>query len=119
MESCKTLEQNLPFLITLLDYLGFEMLIGCLFFFPFSLRAINKKERFAAEPMGYKTVKKLPGIGRAIGKRLNDDGIFRAKQVKEKVGHEGPAYLQRYGANARHRRNVDDALKNQDENYME
>lgn len=78
---------------------------------------MNKKERFAAEPMGQKSAKKVPGIGRAIGKRLNDAGIYHAKEIQEKVGDEGPACLKQYGANAKHRGDADEAFKSQDEKF--
>ena len=35
----------------------------------------QKHSSFVQEPMGYKSVTQLPGIGNAVGKRLKDAGF--------------------------------------------
>ncbi|XP_022801272.1 barrier-to-autointegration factor 1-like [Stylophora pistillata] len=86
-------------------------------------RAMNKRYRFANEPMGNKTVKKIPGCGPVNGQNLNDDGYTQAKQVygqflvaKGDKGHFDK-FLMKYVFNAGDRRAAFEAMKSYDRRY--
>lgn len=86
-------------------------------------RAMNKRDRFANEPMGNKTVKKVPGVGPAIGGSLNESGFTQAKQVfgQYLVGkgdeRQFEQFLKGHGANAGQRKSAFEGLKSYDEGH--
>lgn len=86
-------------------------------------RAMNKRDCFTNEPMGKKTVKKIPGIGPVIGGSLNEGGITYARQVFGKflLGNGDAEHFQKFlkghGANSGQRRSALEALESYDKNY--
>uniref|UniRef100_A0A8C1GV42 Si:dkey-211g8.4 n=1 Tax=Cyprinus carpio TaxID=7962 RepID=A0A8C1GV42_CYPCA len=85
----------------------------------------RKHRQFCLEPMGDKPVHNLPGIGRALGGRLQDRGISHARgieghflvfnQNQEKFGN----WLKdTCGANAKQQRDCYNGLKEWTKNNM-